>query len=115
MNPDSKEIRQRIDKLHIEIESIIGNLGVSNLTAPLVLQKHAAISDLVSQLAEIASNKMERQTKQLIRLTWALVIVSAALVVVALVQTKIMFKQNADAHPQQIQSSQHQENVGDKQ
>jgi hypothetical protein len=56
--------------------------------------------------------KLERQTNKLICLTWALVIFSIALLVVSLKPTKIMLKENSEAHVQQIQAGQHQQDVG---
>src|SRR5260370_39137096 len=52
------------------------------------------------------AKKLESQTNRLIVLTWGLVILSIALLAMAAVQTKIMPKENAEAHVQQVQTSQ---------
>ncbi len=75
-----KEIQEQIHELHVEIENAFKLPGTSFI-APRVLQKHAMIVDLTSQLAENASGRLERQTNRLIRLTWALVGLTAALLI----------------------------------
>ena len=52
--------------------------------------------------------KLERQTNKLIALSWGLVIFSFVLLIVALIQTRIMFKENPETHVQQIQTGQSQ-------
>ena len=96
----SKKLAEQTDKLAEQIKKII------------------EIADAQKQLAQEAGAQAKNllgQTKKLIRLTGALVIVSTALLVFALVQTAIMFKQNTDAHAQQIQAGQHPEEATPKQ
>ena len=84
---DTEEIRNRIDGLHNAIKRDLDKDAIMLIT-PLVLQNHAAIVDLTSQLAEISSARLERQTDTLIKLTrrlfyltWILVILTAGLLV----------------------------------
>jgi hypothetical protein len=81
----SEDIQKQMQKLHAEIEDTISRMGASGLTAPMVLQKHAQILDLTSQLAEISGGRLERQTNRLIFLTWALVGLTAVLLVLTFV------------------------------
>jgi hypothetical protein len=72
----------------------------------------------VSKLIDVAEEqkklaiKLERQTNKLILLSWVLAIVSAVLLAVALVQTNIMFNENAQTHVQAIQSGQSKQPPG---
>ena len=77
-NPD--DIKKQIDELHGEITKALDLPGIMLIT-PIVLQKHAKIVDLTSQLGEISSKRLERQTNQLIYLTWALVALTAGLLI----------------------------------
>jgi hypothetical protein len=88
-----------------------------------------AIEILLAESAESSSLRLEKHTenliqlaqsndtssKRLIALTWALVFVSVALVLFAAMQTRIMLKQDAGAHSQQIQSGQGNSTSGNHQ
>jgi hypothetical protein len=82
-----QEIRQQMDELHKGIVHDVNRDAIMLIT-PLVLQKHAAIVDLASQLSEISSAKLERLTRQLIYLTWALVGFTAALLILTFIIVK---------------------------
>ena len=77
-NPE--DIRRQIDALHEEIRNALEKPGIM-LATPIVLQKHARILYLTSQLGEISSRRLERQTNRLIYLTWALVGLTAGLLI----------------------------------
>lgn len=61
---------------------------------------------LIAEEQKKLAIKLERQTKTLIRLSWALVVFSVVLLAVALVQTKIMFKENPQANVQHVHARQ---------
>jgi hypothetical protein len=61
---------------------------------------------VIAQQQAEAADKLQRQTQWLIYLTWALVFLSTALLATAFIQTKIMFKQDAETHIQHVQASQ---------
>lgn len=65
----------------------------------------------VANAQKLLTEEAGRQTDRLIKLTWGIVVVSAALLVFAIVQTAVMFKQNAAAHQQQIQAGQNQKSA----
>jgi hypothetical protein len=66
------------------------------------------LGQTMRELREIAeaqkrfAAKLDGQTSMLIRLTWGLVVLSIALLAVAIVQTRVMFKQDAEAHAEHI-------------
>lgn len=83
--------------------------NLSRQTDGLIGQVAALV--IISDEQKNYAARLERQTNKLIWLTWALVIFSIALLVVSLKPAKIMFKQNAEAHIPQIETSQHQQGV----
>jgi len=81
---DGKEIRRTIDALHNTIKRDIDKDAIMLIT-PLVLQSHARILDLTSQLAEISSATLERQTDKVINLTRWLCVYTCILVIMTVV------------------------------
>jgi hypothetical protein len=83
--------------------------NLSRQTDGLVTQIGALIR--ISDEQKNFAAKLERQTNKLIALSWGLVIFSFVLLIVALIQTRIMFKENPEAHVPQIQTGQHQKSA----
>jgi hypothetical protein len=70
------------------------------------LVEHTEALVLIAKEQKELAAKLERQTNKLIFLSLVLVVFSVALLAVALVQTKVMFKENTQAHVQAEQTSQ---------
>ena len=82
---NTKEIQDQIDWLHAEIEKTMDLHGDMMIT-PRVLQKHAKIVDLTSQLAEAQTRRIVNLTRWLCALTCCLLAVAAVQVIIMLVQ-----------------------------
>jgi len=91
---------------HVEQKTFeFGRMAIEILLAESAERSSLRLEKQIENLISFAESG-ERSSKRLIFLTWALVIVSAALLSFAFVQTKIMLKEDANAHAQQVQSSQ---------
>jgi hypothetical protein len=112
---------EQIDRLTGEVGKLVDVANAQRLLAVEEMQRSENLSrqtdGLISQVAELViisgeqkkyAAKLERQTNKLIALSWGLVIFSFVLLIVALIQTRIMFKENPEAHVPQIQTGQHQ-------
>jgi hypothetical protein len=86
----SEQAAESSDKLSGQTDRLI--ISVGSLVVVAEEQKKLAL-------------KLEQQTNKLIRLSWAMVAFSVVLLAVALVQTKIMFKENSQTNVQHVQAS----------
>ena len=75
-----EELQKRIEQLRAEIAEVTPSHHIAPAT---IAAKHSEIFVLASQLADISSRRLERQTQTLIRLTWALVWLTVALLIFA--------------------------------
>jgi uncharacterized membrane protein len=66
-----KELQIKIEQLRKEIDDVKINTGFDSSSK--IAKKQSEIFVLASQLAEISSSRMEKQTNKLIFLTWVLV------------------------------------------
>lgn len=89
------------DKL-VEDATSVGNPRANAIALITAIRKFASIQCILSDQADL-------QTRRIVRLTWALLFFTVALFAVAVIQTKIMFKQDADAHTHQVQASQYEQ------
>jgi hypothetical protein len=97
----AKPIQQLLADVHDE------SLDEKQQDAQRLGRVMARFASLLARLSKDA----EISTRRIVRLTLALLIFTAALLAVAIIQTKIMFKQDANAHAHQIQAGQNQEAV----
>lgn len=103
----SKEDRwQKIDDLIKQIEPLekAHSQHPSVLLEPII--KATKVLVHVAKIQEESTQEIVALTRRLQGLTWALVILSVALLFFAFVQTKVMVKQDASTHAQQVQRSQ---------
>lgn len=85
-----KELREKIFGRLISMKKCAENVSSKTnpeMIGPLVYDMGVLLSHL-SELSELSSRRVERQTKMLIFLTWALVALTAALVLLTLVLIK---------------------------
>jgi len=82
------DIRAKIEQTHKDIARAVVAHGGGPLTTPSVLQLHAQMIDLTSQLADISSGRLERLTRHIIFLTWMLVVFTVGLFILTLVLVK---------------------------
>lgn len=87
------------EKLSGQTDRLIG--GVRDLVVVAEEQKNLA-------------QKLERQTNKLILLTWALVFFSITLLAIAVVQTRVMLKENAQTNVQRVESGQSKQTPTEK-
>ncbi len=90
----SEELQNRIEQLRTEIATLMLDRRGERHTAVDIASRHAEILVIASQLADISSGRLERQTETLIRLTWGLFWLTLALTFVAAVQIYVVLQQN---------------------
>lgn len=73
---NANELQERIESLRKDASQLNPQHGGSPGN---IIQKQIELFVAASQLAEISSRRMERQTDKLIGLTWALVVLTVAL------------------------------------
>ena len=82
-----------------------GDSGVLKDAVPVSLSKFSHILHLLSQKAEIATERDLKMQKRLLFLTWALVCLTFVLLAIAVVQTKVMIKENSSTHAETKQKA----------